>query len=115
MGVGRRFWICFTSNKQAVCRDRSTTSPPNCRGPIAAAIRTGKCHMTRARFIVAVTVLSATVALQEAIRECCTSAQAQTQTASPERAIWDHNGSVMYLVANGSSREFYYQKPRQGM
>jgi hypothetical protein len=62
-----------------------------------------------------VTVLSATVALQEVIRECCTSAQAQTQTASPEPAIWDHNGSVMYLVANGSSREFFYQKPRPGM
>src|SRR5262249_7753890 len=36
-------------------------------------------------------------------------------TASPERTVWDHNGSLMYLVANGSSREFYYQKPRPGM
>jgi len=43
------------------------------------------------------------------------SAQAQTQAASPEPTTWDHNGSVMYLVKNGSSREFYYQKPRQGM
>jgi hypothetical protein len=43
------------------------------------------------------------------------SAQAQTQTASLEPTIWDHNGSVMYLVANGQSREFYYQKPRAGM
>ena len=32
-----------------------------------------------------------------------------------ERTFWDHNGSVMYLVANGSSREFYYQRPRLGM
>src|SRR5689334_554480 len=46
---------------------------------------------------------------------CCTSAQAQTQTASAEPTLWDHNGSVMYLVANGQSREFYYQKPRAGM
>jgi hypothetical protein len=70
--------------------------------------------MTRAGFAVAVTVLSATVALtlQE---EYCSSAHAQTQTAPPESTIWDHNGSVMYLVANGSSREVYYQKPRQGM
>jgi hypothetical protein len=60
--------------------------------------------MTRAGFVVAVTVVS-----------CCTTAQAQTQTASPERTIWDHNGSVMYLIANGSLREFYYQKPRPGM
>jgi hypothetical protein len=46
---------------------------------------------------------------------CCTSAQAQTQTVSAEPTLWDHNGSVMYLVANGPSREFYYQKPRTGM
>ena len=46
-----------------------------------------------------------------------TSLYAQPQDASPpaERTLWDHNGSVMYLVANGSSREFYYQKPRAGM
>ena len=42
-------------------------------------------------------------------------AHAQTQNTSPEPTIWDHNGSVMYLVANGSSREFYYRKPRPGM
>lgn len=28
---------------------------------------------------------------------------------------WLHNGSVMYLVANGESREFYYWQPRPGM
>jgi hypothetical protein len=43
------------------------------------------------------------------------SAQAQTQIASAEPTVWDHNGSVMYLVANGPSREFYYQKPRTGL
>src|ERR1043166_9574337 len=42
-------------------------------------------------------------------------AQAQTQTASAEPTIWNHNGSVMYLVANGQPREFHYQKPRAGM
>jgi hypothetical protein len=44
-----------------------------------------------------------------------TGAHAQTQAASPEPPLWDHNGSVMSLVAKGSSREFYYQKPRPGM
>ena len=29
--------------------------------------------------------------------------------------MWDHNGSVMYLIANGSSRELFYEKPRPGM
>jgi hypothetical protein len=43
------------------------------------------------------------------------SAQAQTQIASAEPTIWTHNGSVVYLVANGQSREFHYQKPRAGM
>jgi hypothetical protein len=69
--------------------------------------------MTRAEFAVAVIALVSTVAL--ATGECCTRAQAQTQAVPPERTIWDHNGSVMYLVANGSSRDVYYQKPRQGM
>ena len=47
-----------------------------------------------------------------------TSAFAQSTTPAAitaERTFWDHNGSVMYLVADGSSREFYYQKPRPGM
>jgi hypothetical protein len=61
--------------------------------------------MTRAS--VAVIVLSATAV--------AIGAQAQTQTVSPEPTIWDHNGSLMYLVTNASSREFHYQKPRPGM
>jgi hypothetical protein len=69
--------------------------------------------MTRVGFAVAVIALVSTVAL--ATEGYWTSAQAQTQTAPPESTIWDHNASVMYLVANGSSRELYYQKPRPGM
>jgi hypothetical protein len=73
--------------------------------------------MIRAVFAAAAIALGATftVTPQDGIKECCTSAHAQTQTASPEPTIWDHNGSVMYLVENGSSREFRYQKPRPGM
>jgi hypothetical protein len=73
--------------------------------------------MIRAVFAAAAIALGATftVTLQDGIKECCTSAHAQTQTASPEPTTWDHNGSVMYLVENGSSREFHYQKPRSGM
>jgi hypothetical protein len=92
--------------------DRSNTSSPNC-GASNTVIRAGKYHVTRAGFAVAVIALVSTVAL--ATEECCTSTQAQTQTAPPESTIWDHNGSVMYLVANGSSREIFYQKPRPGM
>lgn len=43
------------------------------------------------------------------------SAQAETQTEPPERTVWDHNGSIMYLIADGASREIHYQKPRPGM
>jgi hypothetical protein len=31
------------------------------------------------------------------------------------RSTWLHNGSTVYLVANGTSREFYYQAPSDGM
>jgi hypothetical protein len=71
--------------------------------------------MTRVGFAVAAISAVVGAALPEVIKECCSSAQAQTQTTAPESTIWDHNGSVMYLVTNGSSREFYYQKPRPGM
>jgi Aspartyl protease len=33
----------------------------------------------------------------------------------PHPTLWEHNGSILYLVVNGSSRELYYQEPRQGM
>jgi hypothetical protein len=65
--------------------------------------------MTHAGFAVALVIITATVGLEVG------NAQTQTLTASGEPTIWNHNGSVMYLVANGSSREFYYQKPRSGM
>jgi hypothetical protein len=72
--------------------------------------------MTRAELAVAAIALVITAAaVQEGIKVCCTSALAEGQTASPESTFWDHNGSVMYLIANGSSREIYYQKPRAGM
>ena len=63
--------------------------------------------MIRAELAVAAIALVSTAAVA--------SAQAQTQTASTVPTTWDHNGSVMYLVANGQSREFHYQKPRAGM
>ena len=62
--------------------------------------------MTRANLAVAAIAL---------VAAAFASAQAQTQTASPEPTVWDHNGSVVSLVTDGSSREFRYQKPRQGM
>jgi hypothetical protein len=44
-----------------------------------------------------------------------TCAYAEVPDPSSERTTWDHNGSVMYLIANGSSRELFYEKPRPGM
>jgi uncharacterized protein len=37
------------------------------------------------------------------------------QVSEPQPTLWDHNGSLVYLIAKGSSREFYYQEPRAGM
>jgi len=72
----------------------------------AAVLATGEYPMIRAKLTGLATM---------AFVAAGASAQAQTQTASAEPTIWDHNGSVMYLVANGQSREFHYQKPRAGM
>lgn len=35
--------------------------------------------------------------------------------ASKARSFWHHNGSIMYLVADGSSRELAYSQPRKGL
>ena len=42
-------------------------------------------------------------------------ANAKEPTATQEHTLWEHNGSIVYLVANGTSREFYYKHPRPGM
>jgi hypothetical protein len=44
-----------------------------------------------------------------------TGVHGQTADTSPGRTLWDHNGSVMYLTESGSTREFFYEKPRPGM
>lgn len=43
--------------------------------------------------------------------DAATAKSAQNSSAS----LWDHNGSILYLVANGQKREFFYQEPRKGM
>jgi hypothetical protein len=42
---------------------------------------------------------------------------AGNQPAVPDgqRTFWDHNGSLVYLEADGAGRRFYYQQPRPGM
>jgi hypothetical protein len=35
--------------------------------------------------------------------------------STPSRSLWQHNGSVMYLAADGASRRFYYDTPREGL
>jgi hypothetical protein len=62
-------------------------------------------------------ILSAAIFLWAIPLFLSASLYAQPQEASPpaERSLWDHNGSIMYLVAIGASRELHYQKPRPGM
>jgi hypothetical protein len=40
---------------------------------------------------------------------------AAQELATSVRSFWNHNGSTIYLVADKSSREFYYDEPRPGM
>jgi hypothetical protein len=30
-------------------------------------------------------------------------------------SLWEHNGSTLYLIADGATREFHYNAPRAGM
>ena len=54
---------------------------------------------------------------------CCallalsTSALAESRgpAARLESTLWDHDGSVVYLLALGAAREFHYREPRAGM
>jgi hypothetical protein len=54
---------------------------------------------------------------------CCallalsTSALAQSKGPAPrlESTLWDHNGSVVYLLTLGAAREFHYKEPRGGV
>jgi len=36
-------------------------------------------------------------------------------TAQKKSSFWNHNGSLMYLVADGATRRFYYERPRDGI
>ena len=37
------------------------------------------------------------------------------QTAQAQQLLWDHNGSTVYLVAQGRSRKFFYKEPKTEM
>jgi hypothetical protein len=37
------------------------------------------------------------------------------QSARSSRSLWDHNGSLVYLTAQGSTRRFYYDTPLPGL
>ncbi len=43
------------------------------------------------------------------------SASGAVSTAPAGSNLWTHNGSLMRLVANGATRTFLYEKPREGM
>jgi Bacterial SH3 domain len=58
--------------------------------------------------------------------ECCTTAAAiqspdqspavtDNQVSQTQQLLWNHNGSTVYLVAQGRSRKFFYKEPRLGM
>ena len=40
---------------------------------------------------------------------------ANPENTQPGPSLWSHNGSTVYLVAEGRSRKFFYKAPRPGM
>ena len=52
----------------------------------------------------AVTMMALVVAAKEPLH-----------AASGKASSWAHNGSTLYLMADGATREFYYNAPRAGM
>jgi hypothetical protein len=42
-------------------------------------------------------------------------AQPKGTPAPTEPSLWDHNGSVVSLITQGSAREFHYNEPRPGV
>jgi len=47
------------------------------------------------------------------LKRCSRNVAQSAQTSPTSR--WSHNGSIVYLVADGSKREFRYETPRPGM
>jgi len=39
----------------------------------------------------------------------------ENHAGSASSPLWEHNGSLMRLVATGASRKFFYESPRQGL
>jgi hypothetical protein len=52
-----------------------------------------------------------TIALLVAATDPLDAASGRVNTTS----LWEHNGSTMYLMADGATREFHYDAPRAGM
>ena len=48
-------------------------------------------------------------------KEEAATAAIPSQPSGPTRSYWNHNGSVMYLVASGADRAFHYYEPRPAM
>jgi hypothetical protein len=49
--------------------------------------------------------------LRYQLRRC----QSKVAASNQPPTFWNHNGSTMYLLVKGSSREFYYERPRMGI
>jgi S1-C subfamily serine protease len=45
----------------------------------------------------------------------CAAGAPSPTLADAEPTLWHHNGSVLYLVARGTLREFHYKEPRSGL
>jgi hypothetical protein len=58
---------------------------------------------------IAVMLMASTALARE--RSALDSAGVKANSAS----LWEHNGSTLYLIADGATRQFHYNAPRAGM
>jgi hypothetical protein len=56
-------------------------------------------------------IVSGMIAMVAIAVALCTPTRAHAATPT----FWEHNGSIVYLEADGAKREFYYQEPRPGL
>lgn len=52
--------------------------------------------------------------LHYSLRQCPRAADTNPSDSRP-RTYWNHNGSTIYSIADGTTREFYYERPRRAM
>ncbi|MBX3534561.1 MAG: SH3 domain-containing protein [Xanthobacteraceae bacterium] len=119
------FPFCFSSFAQHACRVAdSTKTPLNVRaqpnGQVVATLNNGdevnvldRSTDPRGRSWVYIKKVDQDASLGWAFADFIVCSTSESQQQSP--TIWNHNGSIVALIAKGTSRQFVYEVPRKGI